>query len=340
MSESTNIDSTAHFPACFVELPAYTEFRRAPFYLAAEEYIARELPVDNYLFSWQLRPTVVMGRNQVAHQEINIDFCHSEGIDIVRRKSGGGAIFADERNIMWSLITGASAVEPLFAEYSKRVAEALSTLGARATVSGRNDIVLEGGGKVCGNAFYHMNDRNIVHGTMLFDTDPYRMQHALTPDVSKLEMKGVKSVRSRVSLLKDLLPFGVEELRLRLRPLLSDRCITLSDADVKAIEAIEQSYYAPDYLFQRQAHSDVTLSRRIAGCGSITLQFSLSGSQISDVTVAGDYFELEDAHAAFSTAFKGVTFTPASLEEAVRRAHPERSIRSLSAEQLIALCRS
>ena len=74
MRESTNIDSTAHFPACFVELPAYTEFRRAPFYLAAEEYIARELPVDNYLFSWQLRPTVVMGRNQVAHQGINIDY--------------------------------------------------------------------------------------------------------------------------------------------------------------------------------------------------------------------------------------------------------------------------
>ena len=110
-----------HFPACFVELPSYTEHRRAPFYLAAEEYIAQTLPVDNYLFSWQLGPTVVMGRNQVAHQEVDLDFCRREGIDVVRRKSGGGAIFADSRNIMWSLITGEGAVEPLFVEYAEKV---------------------------------------------------------------------------------------------------------------------------------------------------------------------------------------------------------------------------
>ena len=65
----------SHFPACYVQLPPETEHRRAPFYLAAEEYIAQVLPEDNYLFSWQLNPTVVMGRNQVAHQEVNLDFC-------------------------------------------------------------------------------------------------------------------------------------------------------------------------------------------------------------------------------------------------------------------------
>ena len=161
-----------HFPACFVELPSYTEHRRAPFYLAAEEYIAQTLPVDNYLFSWQLGPTVVMGRNQVAHQEVDLDFCRREGIDVVRRKSGGGAIFADSRNIMWSLITGEGAVEPLFVEYAEKVARALNKLGADVELSGRNDIVLRDGGKICGNAFYHLPNRNIVHGTMLYDTNP------------------------------------------------------------------------------------------------------------------------------------------------------------------------
>ncbi len=74
------------FPACHVVFPASADSRRATFYLAAEEYIAQKLPADNYLFSWQLSPTVVIGRNQVVHQEINLDFCQAEGIDVVRRK--------------------------------------------------------------------------------------------------------------------------------------------------------------------------------------------------------------------------------------------------------------
>ena len=119
------IETPAHFPACYVAFPEGYEFRRAAFYLAAEEYVARTLPEGNYLFTWRLRPTVVMGRNQVAHQEIDLDFCRQHGIDIIRRKSGGGAIFADERNIMVSLITGAGPVESLFAEYSRCVSDCL-----------------------------------------------------------------------------------------------------------------------------------------------------------------------------------------------------------------------
>ena len=192
------------FPACHVVFPASADSRRATFYLAAEEYIAQKLPADNYLFSWQLSPTVVIGRNQVVHQEINLDFCQAEGIDVVRRKSGGGAIFADQHNIMWSLVTTACAVEPLFQVYAHEVARSLDSLGAQTEVSGRNDITLKNGGKICGNAFYHLANHNIVHGTMLYDTNPRRMQGALTPDVSKLQSKGVSSVRSRVALLKEV----------------------------------------------------------------------------------------------------------------------------------------
>lgn len=154
------------FPACFVELPTTTEGRRAAFYLAAEEYIAGHLPEDNYLFTWQLNPTAVMGRNQVAHQEINLDFCQRKDC-VIRRKSGGGCIFADRNNIMISLITGGGPVEPLFAEYAETVAKGLCRLGAEVMVSGRNDIVLKDGRKVCGNAFYHKAAANIVHAPAL-----------------------------------------------------------------------------------------------------------------------------------------------------------------------------
>ena len=315
-------------------MPATTECRRAAFYLAAEEYVAAQLPEDNYLFSWQLKETVVMGRNQVAHQEVNLDFCQKEGIDVVRRKSGGGAIFADRNNIMWSLITGGGAVEPLFEEYASHMARALNELGANVTVSGRNDIVLKGGGKVCGNAFFHLPNRNIVHGTMLYDSNLQLMERALRPNVGKLESKGVKSMRSRVALLKDFLPFGVDELRKRLRPLLCDRNIFLTETDVKAIEQIEKSYYEVSYIYGQPTKSDFSLVQHFEGCGTIHLAFKLRGTLIEEVTLSGDYFEIDNAQRAFERAFKGKPFTPAALIGAVTERHPEQSIRSLTEKAL------
>ena len=336
------IETPAHFPACYVAFPEGYEFRRAAFYLAAEEYVARTLPEGNYLFTWRLRPTVVMGRNQVAHQEIDLDFCRQHGIDIIRRKSGGGAIFADERNIMVSLITGAGPVESLFAEYSRCVSDCLCALGAPTSVSGRNDIVLEGrdglaGGKVCGNAFYHLSDRNIVHGTMLFDTNPELMAGALHPDVSKLKSAGVKSVRSRVALLKDYLPFGVERLQEALRERLTHITVELSEADVRTIEEIEAGYYDPEYLLGSSARAEVVRGGRIKGCGLLEMHFSLRGTLVRDVVLRGDYFEVADAATAFKDAFTDVSFTPEALQQAVAQHHPERSIRGLDEQGLLKL---
>lgn len=343
-----------HFPACYVELPfdslsppAGGICRRAPFYLSAEEWIARHLPPDNYLFSWQLGRTVVMGRNQVAHQEVDLDFCRRHGIDVVRRRSGGGAIFADEGNIMFSLITPQGPVEPIFQAYAESVAAGLRQLGADAEVQGRNDIVLRGQGKVCGNAFYHLSDRNIVHGTMLYDTDPDLMQGALHARAEKLAGKGVRSVRARVGVLKGRLtaPEGetdaerVAWLRMRLRRILTDRTIRLDAVAVAEIEALEQAYYAESFLYGSAAADEVEHSARFEGCGSLTICFALKGSLVRDVRLTGDFFELADAHAAFRQAFCGIRFTPESLCEAARTHRPETSIRNLSAEQLQTLLR-
>lgn len=329
--------STNHFPACYVELPHETEGRRAAFYLAAEEYIAETLPADSYFMTWQLGPTVVMGRNQAIGQEVDLDFCHREGIDVIRRRSGGGAIFADERNIMTSLITEAEAVEPLFREYAEAVASALRKLGAPAQVAGRNDTILEGGAKVCGNAFYHRKDRCIAHGTMLYDTDARRMERALHPDVSKLEAKGVKSVRSRVGVLKDYLPFGVGTLRKRLRELLCDRTVLLTAEDVACIEQLEQRYYDSSYLYGSTTQADTIRKGRIEGCGTVELWFSVRDNLISDVHLRGDFFDLGQASACFRKAFIGVPLTPDDLRQAIREHQPERSIRGLCQEALMRL---
>lgn len=332
-----------HFPACFVQLPDFTEGRRAAFYLAAEEWVARNLKEDSYLFTWQLGRTVVMGRNQVAHQEIDLDFCRANGIDVIRRKSGGGAIFADEGNIMISLVTPSGKVETIFQEYASTEAAGLNSLGVHVEVHGRNDIILTGRGKICGNAFYHMADRNIVHGTLLYDTDPELMQGALYANPQKLDGKGVKSIRQRVGYLRGVLETPpsltpqqkVTWLRNKMREILTDRTTVIDPAVIPEIESIEKGYYEDSFLYGSSATDDIIMFARVEGCGTIGIHFDLKGSIVRDVRLTGDFFEVGNALKAFKDTFRGVTFTEDTLIEAIDLHHPEKAVRNLSQQQLI-----
>ena len=332
-----------HFPAIYVILPPSCEGRRAAFYLATEEYIAEKLPVGSYFFTWKVGPTVVMGRNQVLHQEVNLDFCRKEAIDVIRRRSGGGAIFADGNNIMTSLITEDAAVEPLFQEYAESVATVLREMGVPTEVSGRNDIVLRDAGKdfkVCGNAFYRKFNRCIVHGTMLYDTEMRQMEGALHPDVYKLESKGVKSVRSRIGLLKDYLPFGIDRLQEQLHQFLCNTTITLGNDDIQKIEELEQRYYQPEYFYGTSNHANIFRRGRIEGVGTLELNICLQDSIISDVSLNGDYFDLGNSEETFKATFINKPFTPESIHDAIRTLHPESTIRRLSEDALLQLLMS
>ena len=329
------------FPATFVELPPHCDGERAAFYLAVEEYVASHMPEGSYLFTWQLSPTVVMGRNQDAEAEIDLAFCKAEGIDVIRRKSGGGSIFADHGNIMTSLVTREGAVEELFHEYACNMAECLNRLGAEVEVSGRNDICMKGGGKICGNAFYHMAKRNIVHGTMLYDTNAHMMRGALTPERAKLMSKGVKSVESRIALLKDALPkgTGVMELRQSIRRHLCKGSISLTKEDVKRIREIESGYYEPSFLMGRQSLKDASVMcrARIEGCGDVALAFEIENGMVSAVRLEGDYFEMGDAESAFAEAFASCPWTENKLLERIAEHQPYKTIRGMQEHHLVTM---
>ena len=163
--------------------------------------MAREFS-DDVFFTWRVPPTVIIGRNQVLENEVNLPFCRSKGIKVFRRRSGGGCVYADYGNIMLSYVSGRTDAPVLFDRYLSELASALSSLGLPAEKSGRNDILIEGR-KVSGNAFQQLPSRSIVHGTLLYSADHEMMAEAIRPPLEKLGRHGVESVRQRVMNIAD-----------------------------------------------------------------------------------------------------------------------------------------
>ena len=182
--------------------------RSLSFYLAMEEFVAREVE-DEAFFVWRVEPTVIFGRNQVLENEVNLKYCCEHGVDIVRRKSGGGCVYSDLGNIMVSYISRRGDVSEVFDRYMTALTEALRALGVPAEKSGRNDILVEGR-KVSGNAFHQLPDRSIVHGTLLYSTDLEALTEAIRPPVEKLQRHGVESVRQRVMNLSEYVALMTE----------------------------------------------------------------------------------------------------------------------------------
>lgn len=221
--------------------------RRLSFYLAMEEYIARHLEADDYFFMWQVEPSVIFGRNQVAENEVNFEYCRKHGIKIYRRKSGGGCVYADQDNVMMSFVTPEENVGLTFNRFVNMLLLVLRKLGVEATGTTHNDVMI-GDRKVSGTAFYHLPGRSIVHSTMLYDTNMEHMLNAITPGPEKLEAKGIKSVRQRITLLKDYTSLPLDEFKIFVRTTLCDGERVLTAEEVKGIEALEQAYLDKDFV--------------------------------------------------------------------------------------------
>ena len=234
----------------YVALPDEST-RRLSFYLAMEEYAARVLNTeDDLYFMWRVRPSVIFGRNQVIENEVNIDYCRQNGIEMYRRKSGGGCVYADMTNVMCSFITRDEDVNFTYNRYITMLCMMLAKLGLDAKASGRNDIMIEGR-KISGTAFYHIPGHSIVHGTMLFDTDMTNMLSAITPSKEKLNKNGVESVRQRIGLLKDYTSISIEEFMNFARKALCNDTLMLTETDIKQIESIEKEYLSHDFIYSK-----------------------------------------------------------------------------------------
>ena len=222
----------------YIGLPETHSARRLSFYLAMEEYVARHLSADDCFFMWQVAPSVIFGRNQQLESEVNVSYCREHQIQMYRRKSGGGCVYADQSNVMLSYVTSEDNVGFAFNRFVNMVLLVLRKMGVEAVGTVRNDILI-GDRKVCGTASYHLPGRSIVHSTLLY---------AITPGYEKLQAKGIQSVRQRITLLKDYVSLTLEEVKTLIRQTLCDDTLLLSADEVAAIEELEAAYLREEFI--------------------------------------------------------------------------------------------
>lgn len=324
----------------YVEIPGNLpngKTRRLAFYLAAEEYLCKE-GQEQLFFIWNVTPTVIIGRNQILEKEVNTVYCKEHNIDIIRRRSGGGAVFADMNNLMCSYICPQAGVNQVFGFYLDKMCSALQAMGLDVEKSNRNDLLLNGQ-KISGNAYYGHAGHSIIHGTMLFDTDIETMSGALTPTKEKLQGKGVESVRSRVVNIKDFYKHGgLEDFKKHLRSTLCDATLKLTEKDVREIETIELDYYSNDYFLRKNPPFTDIRKGYIPGVGNIEAAIEVKQGKIASIVFSGDYFysSIDDVK-NLQYYLKGVDFCAKEIEKRLEGIQVQDIISNLQPKELVNL---
>ena len=321
----------------YILLPKPDTIHQLPFYFAVEEYVARHYTDDDYFIGWRVNPTVMLGRNQLIDNEVNTDYCKEHKIDIFRRKSGGGCIYADKGCIQFSYISRTVNANEAFAAYMQRMADLLKGLKIDAQLSGRNDILINGT-KVSGCAFYQLSNRSILHNSLLFDTQLDHLSNALTPAKEKLQSKGVASVRQRVTNVAtytqlDILAF-MDYVR---QEMCGTEVFELTEEEMKGVAEIEKELSSDDFVYGKNPKYSLVRKHRFEGVGTLEAHIELKNNIIGSINMVGDYFLLGDIDHDFLNLLKGCEFTREAVEERLENIDLSTIIRGLKLRQFLRL---
>ena len=321
----------------YILLPKPDTIHQLPFYFAVEEYVARHYTDDDYFMGWRVNPTVMLGRNQLIDNEVNTDYCKEHKIDIFRRKSGGGCIYADKGCIQFSYISRSVNANKAFADYMQRMADLLKGLKIDAQLSGRNDILINET-KVSGCAFYQLSNRSVLHNSLLFDTQLDHLSNALTPAKEKLQSKGVESVRQRVTNVAtytqlDILAF-MDYVR---QEMCGTEVLELTEEDMKGVAEIEKELSSDDFVYGKNPKYSLVRKHRFEGVGTLEAHIELKNNIIGSINMVGDYFLLGDIDHDFLSLLKGCEFTREAVEERLENIDLSTIIRGLKLRQFLRL---
>jgi lipoate---protein ligase len=270
--------------------------------LAIEEFALKHLDInETYLLFYINEPSIIIGKNQNTVEEINAEYVRDQGIHVVRRLSGGGAVYHDLGNLNFSFITkddGNSFHD--FKKFTDPVVKALKKLGVNAELSGRNDILAEGK-KISGNAQFSTKGRMFSHGTLLFDSEIDNVVSALNVKMDKIESKGIKSIRSRVTNIREHLDedMTMEDFKETLLTYLFEEFDSipkyeLTESDWQEIRKISRERYANwDWNYGKSPKFNVELSNRFAA-GSVDIRLHIVKGIIQESKIFGDFFGVGD----------------------------------------------
>lgn len=294
--------------------------------LAIEEYVLKEMDIeqDSFLLFYINEPSIIIGKNQNTVEEVNTEFVDANGIHVVRRLSGGGAVYHDLGNLNFSFLTkddGESFRN--FAKFTEPVIEALAKMGVTAELKGRNDILVDDK-KVSGNAQFATKGRMFSHGTLMFDTEIERVVKALKVKKDKIESKGIKSIRSRVTNIKEYMPnqeMTIEDFRLEILKSIfggeeNIQYYELTEQDWENIHALSKERYQNwDWNYGRSPKFNMQHSKRFP-VGGIDVRLDVEKGKIKGIHIYGDFFGLGEV-SELEQALVGVTYSREAILEAI-----------------------
>lgn len=294
------------------------------FNLAMEEYVLKYLNLaEEYLLLWQNEPAIIIGRHQNTLEEVNMDYTRENNIHVVRRLSGGGAVYHDLGNLNFTFIRRAIRSELLdLKSFTQPVIHALKKLGVNAEVSGRNDLTIEGK-KFSGNAQYLYKNNILHHGTLLFDSDLSELNKALRVQADKIESKGIKSVRSRVTNIREHIKgdqdTNINEFTALLRDAVAEvqgenfAEYTLGEKDYEGIRALMQERYLTwQWNYGQSPAFNIKNSRRFAR-GKVETLLEIKEGLIANCKIYGDFLGLVSLH-DFEEGIKGIRYEEKDID--------------------------
>ena len=314
------------------------------FNLAVEQYVFDHLPRDRmYFMLWQNENAIIIGKHQNTYAEINTEYVAENNIKVVRRLSGGGAVYHDLGNLNFTFITDAAQENGIdFHAFCVPIVRALKKLGVNAEINGRNDMLIDGK-KFSGNSQYIRNGRVMHHGTLLFSSNLEVITNALNVDPAKIKAKGIKSVRSRVTNIAEHMQdeIGLQCFR---EALLSSILLInpgteyiLTDEDLEEIGRIKEERY-DTWQWNYGTSGECTLSKkdRIEGCGSVEIRYVLEHGLIKSMQLYGDFFSIRDP-AQLCRQLIGTSLTKEALFVALANVEPSAYILGLDKTKFIDL---
>ncbi len=292
--------------------------------LAFEEYVFRNVrPDEKILLLWQNEPSVIIGSYQNTAEEINEEYIRENGIHVVRRITGGGAVYHDLGNMNYSLIAPSEGLAFDFKRFTQPLVDTLRSLGVNAELSGRNDVLIDGM-KFSGNAQHHSSGRVLHHGTIMFDSDLSHVADALKVRAAKFESKSVKSVRSRVTNILPHLPepITLSEFKAAFLKHMDEseglETYALPAEDLADIEKLRREKYDTwEWNFGRSPASNVVMTKKY-DCGLVDYRMNIKHGIIEEMNITGDFFCSRDL-GALCEAFRGIPYTYEAVAEVIEK---------------------